>query len=272
MMEAALLALGALRVLGEPLDHVEGVAETPDGALWAGGEAGQLYRFEADVSGSWSFEQLADTRAGMLLGLASDDIGRLYICAPEQNAILRFDPETSELVTYAEGIRTPNVGSFDANGDLIVSDSGSLDLDEGDGTIVRIPAGGGTPEILDLPALHFPNGLASLADGRLAVAESFAPRITAIDLKTGALETLVELDHAIPDGLASDTEGGLLISCFQPNVIYRYHAATGLRTVIEDWTGQKLLSPTNVAYIGRERRTIAISSLLGWSLVALDVP
>ena len=272
MPEAPLLTVGSLRVIGEPLDHVEGVAETPDRAVWAGGEAGQLYRFEADASGSWSFEQVADTQAGMLLGLASDESGRLYICAPEQNAILRFDPETSELVTYAEGIRTPNVGLFEASGDLIASDSGSLDLEQGDGTIVRIPAGGGTPEILELPSLHFPNGLAWLGEGRLAVAESFAPRIIAIDLVSGALETLVELDHAIPDGLASDAEGGLLISCFQPNVIYRYHPDVGLRTVIEDWTGQKLLSPTNVAYVGEERRTIAIASLLGWSLLSLEVP
>ena len=175
MPEAPLLTVASLRVLGEPLDHVEGVAETPDGALWAGGEAGQLYRLAADATGKWSFEQVTDTQAGMLLGLASDASGRLYICAPEQNAILRFDPQTSELVTYADGIRTPNVGLFEANGDLIVSDSGSLDLEQGDGTIVRIPAGGGTPETLDLPPLHFPNGLAFLADGRLAVAESFAP-------------------------------------------------------------------------------------------------
>ena len=272
MPEAPLLTVGSLRVLGEPLDHVEGVAETPDGALWAGGEAGQLYRFEADASGLWSFEQVADTRAGMLLGLASDESGRLYICAPERNAILRFDPQTSDLGTYAHGIRTPNVGLFEANGDLIVSDSGSLDLEQGDGGIVRIPAGGGTPEVLELPPLHFPNGLAFLDDGRLAVAESFAPRIAAIDLASGALEVLVELGRAIPDGLASDVQGGLLISCFQPNVIYRSHPESGLSTVIEDWTGQKLLSPTNVAHIGAERRTIAIAGLLGWSLLALDVP
>lgn len=272
MPDASLLTVGSLRVLGEPLDHVEGVVETPDGALWAGGEAGQLYRFAADASGEWSFEQVADTQAGMLLGLVSDASGRLYICAPEQNAILRFDPRTSELVTYADGIRMPNVGLFETNADLIVSDSGSVDLEQGNGTIVRIPAGGGTPEILDLPPFHFPNGLAFLDDGRLAVAESFAPRITAIDLTSGALEVLVELGRAIPDGLASDVEGGVLISCFQPNVIYRYHPESGLSTVIEDWTGQKLLSPTNVAYMGPERRTIAIAGLLGWSLLALDVP
>jgi len=100
MPEAPLLTVASLHVLGEPLDDVEGVAETPDGPLWAGGEAGQLYRFAADASGHWSFEQVADTRAGMLLGLASDASGRLSVCAPEHNAILRFDPQTSELVTY----------------------------------------------------------------------------------------------------------------------------------------------------------------------------
>ncbi len=272
MTLAPVASHGLLRVLAEPLDHVEGVAETSDGALWAGGEAGQLYRLEADVSGAWSWEQVADTRAGMLLGLAVDDSDRVYICAPEQTAVLRYDHRTSELVTYADGIRTPNVAVFESNGDLIVSDSGSPVLEKVDGTIVRIRTGGGDPDIIELRPLHFPNGLAFLRDGRLAVAESFAPGIIVIDLTTGSVEPLVELHRAIPDGLAADDEGGLLISCFQPNVIYRHHPESGLETVIEDWTGQRLLSPTNVAYVGTERRTIAIASLLGWSLLALDVP
>jgi sugar lactone lactonase YvrE len=126
--------------------------------------------------------------------------------------------------------------------------------------------------VLELPPLHYPNGLAFIGDGRLAVAESFAPRIAAIDLATGTVEPIVQLDRAIPDGLILDEEGGLLIACFQPNVIFRHCPGTGLETVVEDWTGQKLLSPTNIAYIGAERRTIAIASLLGWSLLALDVP
>ena len=91
-MGTAVASLDSLGIIGAPLDHVEGVAETPDGALWAGGEAGQLYRFEADASGRWTWQQVADTAAGMLLGLASDRAGRLYICAPERHAVLRFDP------------------------------------------------------------------------------------------------------------------------------------------------------------------------------------
>ena len=43
-----------MRPLAEGLDHPEGVAYDPDAhVVWAGGEAGQLYRVDPD-SGAWT--------------------------------------------------------------------------------------------------------------------------------------------------------------------------------------------------------------------------
>src|SRR5207244_8545119 len=49
------------------LDHAEGICLAPDGHLYVGGEAGQLYRIEADDS----VTELLST-GGFMLGLAAD--------------------------------------------------------------------------------------------------------------------------------------------------------------------------------------------------------
>src|SRR4051812_49651927 len=49
--------------LAEGLDHPEGAAVGPDGTVYAGGEAGQIYRIAADGTP----EQYADT-GGVLFG------------------------------------------------------------------------------------------------------------------------------------------------------------------------------------------------------------
>ena len=45
-----LLDLSAVRVFYDGVDHAEGVAVHPDGSVWCGGEAGQVYRIAPDGS------------------------------------------------------------------------------------------------------------------------------------------------------------------------------------------------------------------------------
>ncbi len=59
-----------LRTLANGLDHPEGVCWSPAaGAVYAGGEAGQLYRFDLDGG---PVETVATVPDGFLLGLAAD--------------------------------------------------------------------------------------------------------------------------------------------------------------------------------------------------------
>jgi gluconolactonase len=84
--------LTALRaeVLVDGLDHPEGVAYDPQAnVLWAGGEAGQLYRIDPDAR-SWAEVARAP---GFVLGVAVDGRGRVLLCASSDGSLCvrRFD-------------------------------------------------------------------------------------------------------------------------------------------------------------------------------------
>jgi sugar lactone lactonase YvrE len=160
---------------------------------------------------------------------------------------------------------------FTPDGTLIVSVSGSEDPKECDGHLVCVPPGGGEAKILETRPIHYSNGLALATDGTLFVLESFTPRI--LVLRDGDLETYVDLPATVPDSLALDEEGGLVISCFQPNRILRVPPdGDQPEVVLDDWTGRRLLTPTNVAFYGPNLKNLAIASLCGWRISAINVP
>ncbi len=243
------------------------MAVAPNGDLWASTEAGALVR--VDVASSTA--EVVMTLDAQLMGICFDDRGRIYCCAYDCGKIVRVDPVGGDVRVYSTGrLRNPNWAVFDEIGNLIVSDSGSERLADRDGRILVIPPGGGAGEIVPTRPLHYANGLALAPDGTLFVTESFSSRISSY--RSGALETYAELDGTIPDGLALDEDGGLFVSCFQPNRVLRIPPGGGEPvTIVDDWTGQEMLTPTNVAFMGDGRQDLAIASLCGWSLSAVTL-
>lgn len=266
------LDLGELSSLADGLDHPEGIALGHDGRLYAGGEAGQLYVIDPGGAGA---EEIGST-GGFVQGLCLDGAGRIYACDIGRGAVLRFTPGDGSAETYSdaaggEPLRTPNWPVFDADGTLWVSDSGTDDPAFVDGTLVRIPPDGGDGERLDLPPFHFSNGLALAPDGALYVIESFLPGVSV--LRDGRLERYVDMPRTVPDGLALDAEGGLLISCYQPNLIVRVPPGGGEpQPVLDDWSGARVITPTNIAFFGEHLSLLAIASLGGWSVKAIQTP
>ena len=232
-----------VRPLVDGLDHPEGVAYDPDAhVIWAGGEAGQLYRVDLDAE---TYEEVARA-PGFVLGVAVDGRGRLAVCASADGSLCGYDGESvRRLVT---GLTQANYPAFAADGTLYVSASGGWGRD--DGWIERI-APDGTSETLTRERPCFTNGLAVSPDGRhLWLVESYDPRLSRIDLETGAVETIHRFDGTVLDGLAFTDDGGLLVSCYRPDRIYHYGADGSVEILAEDPQGTMIASPTNVCFAG----------------------
>ena len=209
-----------LRTIAGGLDHPEGVCWSPDeGVVYAGGEAGQLYRFALDGG---AVDTVATVPGGFLLGMALDADRNVYACDPNSGFVMRISPD-GDVQRHGERVGYPNYPVFDREGNLWVTDSGAWD--EVTGGLVRIAPDGAT-ERVDVPALRFANGCAISGD-HLYLVESQMPGVVRMPLAGGELEPVVELPRTVPDGLAVDAEGGIWIGCYQPNRIYRLDAGGG---------------------------------------------
>lgn len=266
-----MIPLDGVGVLVDGLDHPEGVAWGPDGFVYAGGEAGQVYR----ISLEGTVQTLATT-GGFCLGLCLDADANVYVCDQGNHAVMRVTAQ-GEVSPYADGgatpMRVPNVPVFDPSGNLYVSDSGAWKANDGRIYLVRP---GGPCEILQ-EGLAFPNGLAFSPDGRfLYVALSNEARVVRFEVCDGGSlagpEHVVSLPRTVPDGLAFDAEGGLLIACYVPDAVYRFRAPADFGVLIEDPERTRVATPTNVAFADPGLETLVVASLSRWHLSTCRPP
>lgn len=249
------------RVIASGLDHVEGICWDPQRrCLWAGGEAGQLYRIDVDGAST----VVAQIDGGALLGIALGRDGDLFVCDPGRHRVWRVDAAMN-VHPFGDEVDYPNYPAFGPDGRLYVSDSGSFF--EPTGRIVAIEPDGTTHDVAPRP-IAFANGLAFRGD-TLWVVESSAPGVSVMNIAGGPLETVVTLERCVPDGLAFDAEGGLWISCYQPNQIWRWSPESGLALVVDEWTGERILSPTNIAFYGERYDRLALASLCGHEVTTI---
>jgi gluconolactonase len=256
------------------LDHPECVTWGPDGYVYAGGEAGQVYRVSLD--GGDLVE--VGTTGGFLLGICLDADLNVYGCDSVHRAVMRVAPDgTSSVYSDGDGTRrmvNPNYPVFDASGNLYVSDSGGWK--QHDGCVFVIRPGGAT-ELLSDQVTAFPNGIALDPDGRyLYVVVSQLPGVVRIPVAdgraTGPVEEVVRLERQLPDGIAFDAEGTLYIACYSPDVILRVSSDGRVEKLAEDWERVIFASPTNIAFCGPERRTLVVASLCRWHLTKGEMP
>ncbi len=268
-----LLPIESFAPFVDGLDHPECVTWGRDGHVYAGGEAGQIYRISLDGE----YSRIADT-GGFVLGLCLDSAGRIYACDQARHAVLRIAPG-GEVNVYSAGapgrpMVTPNFAVFDQAGNLYVTDSGGWH--ENNGCVFRVRPTGET-EVVSSTASEFPNGLALGPDGRelfvvLSNTGSVVKMVLEEDGRVGTPLPVVTLPRAVPDGLAFDVEGNLYIACYTPDVIFQLTPGGDLRVLAEDWESVTFATPTNIAFCGADHRTLVVASLSRWHLTKGPMP
>lgn len=259
------------RVLVDGLDHPEGVCWDPTGrVVYAGGEAGQVYRVSLDDPKP----DVVATAPDFILGLAVDGRERLALCVTgtHPSICVAENGGVRTLLTEVEGepLEFPNYPAFEADGTLWFTDSGNW----GDhrGRLIRV-APDGSAEVASRALNRFPNGCAVTPDGRwLWVVESLGPTVSRFDLRTGdGPETLVTLHGHVPDGLAFTADGGCLIANYRPDRIYHLDSGGRLEAVAQDPHGTLVAAPTNVCFVGENLDRVVSANLGRWHLTWLDL-
>lgn len=265
-------------IFADGLDHPECVAIHPDGSVWAGGEAGQIYKITEDGK---NVSEVVNT-GGFVLGIAfSPGAKWLAICDLKHKCVWKFDLLTGMLNRFGNLYDTlpfgiPNFPVFDHEGNLYVSDSGAFR--EVKGRIFKFDKEGNGLVWHEGP-FSFANGMALSEDQQsLYVVSSWLPGVEKItvnmDGSAGDRKICIKMPETCPDGVAIDSEGNLFISCYAPNTIYRLDKNLNLSVFLHDWESHTICNPTNIAFGGSDRKTLFIANLGRWhlSVMQMDSP
>lgn len=270
-------AIHDVSIFADGLDHPECVAVHPDGSVWAGGEAGQIYRISPDGK----HVRIMQQTTGFTLGIAfSPDASWLAVCDLKNHCVWKYEIVSGALTVLSNGtsdrpMLTPNFPVFDKMGNLYVSDSGSFrDIN---GLVYKINLSAET-QVWHAGPFNFANGMAlSAQQDILYVVCTWLPGVEAISINAdgsaGDRKIVVEMPQTCPDGIAIDREGNLWISCYAPNTIYRAKPGQTPEIFIHDWEAHTISNPTNIAFGGVNHQQLFIANLGRWhiSRVEMDI-
>jgi len=268
-----LYSLSDIRILTEALDHPEGIAVGRDGMVYAGGEAGQVYRITPDGKRVDTFAQTA----GFCLGITLDADENLYICDAGRRSILQVnqDGDVCLVLDSVNGRKLicPNFSVFDSRGNLYFSDSG--EWKRANGHIYRLSSHG-LPEVFAEGPFHFPNGMAlDSTETHLYVVESNLDRVLKIEITpdghAGAIEVFANGLSDVPDGLAFDQEGNLYVTAYASNCIYRVTPQRWAEVLCRDVECALLSQPTNCAFGGPGFDKLLVANLGRHHISVLDL-
>jgi gluconolactonase len=161
-----------------------------------------------------------------------------------------------------EKLVCPNYGVFDAAGNYYVTDSGHWQ--KRNGRLLRYrPDGRG--EVL-AANLGYANGLALSADGQsLYMVESDTDSVLRFPIgRAGQVSPPQPYAVAcgrFPDGLALDADGGLYVSCYAADEIWRVDPSGEKTLLAYDRWAIRLGSPTNMAFGGAEFDELFVANL-----------
>ena len=269
------ITINDISIFADGLDHSECVAVHPDGSVWAGGEAGQVYKISPDGN---NIEVVANT-GGFILGIAfSPDASWLAVCDLKQKCVWKLDLLTYALSLFAKGadgigFNIPNYISFTRSCKLFVSESGGFR--QVSGKIFCFDEKGNGKVWHEGP-FSFANGLALDADETfLYIVCTWLPGVERIvineDGTAGNREVYCLLPQTCPDGIAFDEAGNLYVTCYAPSRIYKVNTNREVEIWVDDWEAHTLSNPTNIAFGGAGFTELFAANLGRWHISKMDV-
>jgi sugar lactone lactonase YvrE len=269
------LTIDDVSVFADGLDHPECIAFHRDGSVWAGGEAGQIYRISVDGK---VIEEISNTH-GFILGIAfSPDASWLAICDSKHKCVWKLDLNSNKLEKYATGadgenFNIPNYAAFTKNGRLFVTESGGFRKLTGK-IFCFDPQGNGY--IWHHGPFNFANGLSlSANEDYLYVVCTWLPGVERIainpDGSAGKREVYCTLPQTCPDGIAFDKDGNLYVSCYIPNSIFKVNKRQEVTLMIDDWEAHTLSNPTNIAFGGENFDQLFTANLGRWHVSKINI-
>ena len=240
-MSDPILPIDRFEIFATGLDHPECLAFDREGILWAGGEAGQVYRVDAQGA----VTQVADLGA-FNAGVAwTPDDRELWVCNPAKG-VVRMS-RSGEWSVVVDGIVCANFGVFTRAGDYYFTDSGNWN--KRNGRLLCRESSGHLRVLVE--SFGYANGLALSGDERtLFMVESDTDSIHRIDIQTGAREVFAQGVGRMPDGLAFDAAGRLHASCYASDDIHRIGESGEVELFAWDRWAILLSRPTNIAFHG----------------------
>ena len=279
---------------GQGVLQAEGVVVDKDGFVYGGGRNGIIYK----VSPDGQVSELCTLPAGSIPnGIALDRNGDVIYCDLGKQGVYRAT-QSGQVTLIADHVgdvklTLPNFCSYDAEGNLYVSNTSPLDVNNSmpdivdpkpSGAVVRIRPDGRSDVVAT--GIYAANGTAiDPKEEALYVLQSSTNDCLRIALRKdgtfGSPEKFSEGFPALPDGMAFDVDGNMYITLpgrveggsFAPaNQVIAVNPSGQWSMMIDDVGGKSLSFPTNCAFGGPGLQDLYIANLEGDHFSVVHTP
>ena len=290
----ATYSVDAVEIFGKGVLQAEGVVIDKDGFVYGGGRNGIIYK----VSPEGQVHELVKLPEGSIPnGITLDRNGDLVYCDLGKQAVIRVT-QSGQVSLIADRVGAvkltlPNFASYDAEGNLYVSNTSTRDINtvlpelshpEPYGALVRIRANGKGDVVAT--GIYAANGTAiDPKEDAVYVLESSRDDCLRIAIKKdgtfGQPEVYSKDFPALPDGMAFDIEGNLYVTLpgkakdgtlVPANQIIKVDTNGQWSLLIDDPQGQKLILPTNCAFGGSGLQDLYFANLEGEHFSRVHTP
>jgi len=281
----ATFSVDSVEIFGRGVLKAEGVVVDKENNVYGGGRNGVIYKVNPESKVS----ELCTLPAGSIPnGVTMDRQGNVVYCDLGKKAMMRVT-QSGQVSMIADRVGSlalslPNFASYDAEGNLYVSNSSTSDINSvlgemakpaPNGALVRIrPDGKG--EIV-ATGIYLANGTAiDPKEEAVYVLESTRNDCLRIAIKKdgtfGKPEIYSKGFPALPDGMAFAADGTLFVTLpafiregkmAPAHQIIQVDTSGNWTTLIDDSAGQKLNFPTNCAFGGPGLQDLYFANLEG---------